>query len=306
MNLFKRSSAGLPKASTPTPADAEAARAALDRIADPASGRGLVQSGRVQALTIEGARASCVLDAGPEDPAAYLAARDAAEAALAALPSVTTAQVILTAERPAPPGGPQSRRRAALSPELQQQGAPSPTRNAVLPDHVRRVIAVASGKGGVGKSTIAVNLALAFARSGLRAGLLDADVYGPSAPRMLGLTGRPEIDEAKRIIPLQAHGLKVMSVGFLLDAGAPLIWRGPMATSALTQMATGVAWGTEAEPLDILVVDLPPGTGDIQLTLIQKIALVGAVIASTPQELALDDARRAAAMFAKTGVPVLA
>jgi Mrp family chromosome partitioning ATPase len=167
------------------------------------------------------------------------------------------------------------------------------------------VIAVASGKGGVGKSTIAVNLALAFARKGLRAGLLDADVYGPSAPRMLGLTGRPEIDPDKRIIPLEAHGLKVMSVGFLLDAGAPLIWRGPMATSALTQMATGVAWGTEAEPLDILVVDLPPGTGDIQLTLIQKIALAGAVIVSTPQALALDDARRAAAMFAKTGVPVL-
>jgi ATP-binding protein involved in chromosome partitioning len=200
MNLFKRSSPPLPKASPEGDDLVTAARAALDRIADPASGRGLVQSGRVQALTIEGARASCVLDAGPEDPAAYLAARDAAEAALAALPSVTTAQVILTAERPAPPGGPQSRRRAALSPELQQQGAPSPTRNAVLPDHVRRVIAVASGKGGVGKSTIAVNLALAFARSGLRAGLLDADVYGPSAPRMLGLTGRPEIDEAKRIV----------------------------------------------------------------------------------------------------------
>jgi ATP-binding protein involved in chromosome partitioning len=150
-----------------------------------------------------------------------------------------------------------------------------------------------------------VSLALALSRRGLAVGLLDADVYGPSAPRMLGLSGKPEIDADKRIRPLAAHGLQVMSIGVLLDEGAPLIWRGPMATSALTQMATGVAWGAEGAPLDVLVVDLPPGTGDIQLTLVQKIALAGAVLVSTPQALALDDVRRGAAMFAKTGVPVL-
>jgi ATP-binding protein involved in chromosome partitioning len=265
----------------------------------------------VQAVSVRHGTVDIVIEAPAGEGPAYAPVREAAEAAVLPLPGVTQARVVLTAER-TPPGSTRplptegaARRSARLSPELQAQGAPSPTRSAVLPDHVRRVIAVASGKGGVGKSTVAVNLALAFARRGLRAGLLDADVYGPSAPRMLGLTGRPEIDEQRRIVPLQAHGLKVMSVGFLLDAGAPLIWRGPMATSALTQMATGVAWGTETEPLDVLIVDLPPGTGDIQLTLIQKIALAGAVLVSTPQALALDDVRRGAAMFAKTGVPVL-
>ncbi len=290
MNPFKRNPV------TPSAPPTEAAViAALDGVADPVSGLGLAAAGRV-AVKVEDGRARAVLDAGEADPALYAGARAAAEAALAGLPGVTAAQVVLTAERPPP------RRRAALASDVTP---PGPSRAAVLPDHVRRVIAVASGKGGVGKSTVAVNLALAFARRGMRTGLLDADVYGPSAPRMLGLTGRPEIDADKRITPLHAHGLKVMSVGVLLEEGGAAIWRGPMASRALEQMAMSVAWGVAEAPLDILVIDLPPGTGDIQLTLVQKIALSGAVLVSTPQALALDDVRRGAALFEKTGVPVL-
>ena len=294
MKLFKRS---LPP-ERENAAGPEALSAALDGVMDPATGQGLVQAGRIQGLTLAEGRASAVLEAPPGQGEAYMAVRDAAEAALGALPGIQVAQVVLTADRPAPV------RTARLSPEMERQGRPS-AGTAVRPAGVRHVLAVASGKGGVGKSTVAVNLALAFARRGLQVGLLDADVYGPSAPRMLGVTGRPALAESKRMIPLEAHGLKVMSIGFLLEPESALIWRGPMATSALMQMA-GAAWVEEgAAPLDVLVVDLPPGTGDIQLTLVQKIALAGAVIVSTPQALALDDAQRGAAMFARTGVPVL-
>jgi ATP-binding protein involved in chromosome partitioning len=165
------------------------------------------------------------------------------------------------------------------------------------------VIAVASGKGGVGKSTVAVNLACAFAAQGLRTGLLDADIYGPSAPRMLGIDEQPRFEDGK-LEPLEAWGLKVMSIGFIVDEGAPMIWRGPMASSAVRQMIQDVRWGTERAPLDVLVVDLPPGTGDIHLTLVQKLCVDGVVIVSTPQEIALIDARRAAAMFKKMTPPV--
>ncbi|MDX1460359.1 MAG: iron-sulfur cluster carrier protein ApbC [Xanthomonadales bacterium] len=167
-------------------------------------------------------------------------------------------------------------------------------------EQIRNVIAVASGKGGVGKSTTAVNLALALAREGARVGILDADIYGPSIPRMLGVSGRPETD-GKRIEPKQAHGLQVMSIGFLVEEETPMIWRGPMVTSALQQLLGETNWND----LDYLVVDLPPGTGDIQLTLAQKVPVAGAVIVTTPQDIALLDARKAFQMFRKVGVPVL-
>jgi len=165
---------------------------------------------------------------------------------------------------------------------------------------VRHVFAVASGKGGVGKSTVASNLALALAARGLNVGVLDADIYGPSQPRLLGLSGRPEVS-GRTLQPMLAHGVKVMSMGFLVDDETPMIWRGPMVISALTQMLREVAWA----PLDALVVDMPPGTGDVQLTIAQQVPLSGAVIVSTPQDLALIDARRAIAMFRKVEVPIL-
>jgi ATP-binding protein involved in chromosome partitioning len=163
---------------------------------------------------------------------------------------------------------------------------------------------VVSGKGGVGKSTVAVNLACAFAAMGLRAGLLDCDVYGPSVPRMMGIDDEPVFENGK-LTPLSAHGLKLMSIGFIVDEGRAMIWRGPMVTSAVRQMIKDVRWGGAGEELDILVVDMPPGTGDIQLTLFHDFKIDGAVIVSTPQEIALIDARRAAAMLQKLGTPIL-
>ncbi|QNN71711.1 iron-sulfur cluster carrier protein ApbC [Thermomonas carbonis] len=167
--------------------------------------------------------------------------------------------------------------------------------------HVRNIIAVGSGKGGVGKSTTAVNLALALAAEGLAVGLLDADVYGPSVPMMLGLSGRPDSPDGKAIEPMRAHGIEAMSIGLLVDQDTPMIWRGPMATSALTQLLTDTRWGD----LDVLVVDLPPGTGDIQLTMAQKIPVAGAVIVTTPQDIATLDARKALKMFEKLDIAVL-
>jgi ATP-binding protein involved in chromosome partitioning len=176
---------------------------------------------------------------------------------------------------------------------------------APLP-RIRNIIAIGSGKGGVGKSTTAVNLALALADTGLRVGVLDADIYGPSIPMMLGLSGRPESPDGKSIVPMQAHGVQTMSIGFLVEQDTPMIWRGPMATSALTQLLNDTLWGgLEDDPLDVMVVDLPPGTGDIQLTLAQKIPVAGAVIVTTPQDVATLDARKALKMFEKVEVPVL-
>jgi ATP-binding protein involved in chromosome partitioning len=285
--------------------------AALETVVDPKSGQGLASAGLVQGLVVSQGRAGFMLEVARGDAALYAPVRDAAEAALKAVAGVERAQVVLTAasagrpaQAPAPAPAPGTVRvskgaRVAADPRARPEAMPPPER---LPG-VRRVIAVASGKGGVGKSTVAVNLACALAARGLNTGLLDADIYGPSAPRMLGIDEQPRFEDNK-LQPLQAWGLKVMSIGFIVDEGAPMIWRGPMASSAVRQMIQDVNWGSEAAPLDVLVVDLPPGTGDIHLTLVQKLCVDGVVIVSTPQEIALIDARRAAAMFGKMTPPV--
>jgi len=283
------------------PPSREAILAALDRIIDPKTGKGLAAAGLAQGLIVREGRVTFMLEVASEDAALYAPVREAAERALRNLPGVVRAQVVMTAAARGRAGESRVRKGAKVSPDPQGQPKAS---EAEKPPHVHRVIAIASGKGGVGKSTVAVNLACAFTAAGLRVGLLDADVYGPSAPRMMGVDEQPEFEDGK-LTPLLAHGVKVMSIGFLVDEGAPMIWRGPMASSAVRQMIADVRWADEAGPLDVLVVDLPPGTGDIQLTLVQKLKIDGVVIVSTPQEIALIDARRAAAMFRKTETPIL-
>jgi ATP-binding protein involved in chromosome partitioning len=287
---------------------------ALDAIVDPKSGKGLTSAGLVRGLVLRAGRAAFMLEVAPADIEVYRPVRDRAEEILALSDGVEVAQVVLTTElqapsmpslqvtprRQAPPPGGGGRPRVADDPQAQLH----PMVDAVKPPHVKKVIAIASGKGGVGKSTVSVNLAAAFAKLGKRVGLLDADIYGPSAPTMFGLDGDPTFDAEKRLNPMEAWGVKVMSIGFIVEPGTANIWRGPMASSALRTLLNS-NWGSEEEPLDVLVLDLPPGTGDIQLTLVQKLKMDGVVIVSTPQEIALIDARRAAAMFEKTGAPIL-
>ncbi|HUZ12782.1 MAG TPA: Mrp/NBP35 family ATP-binding protein [Caulobacteraceae bacterium] len=277
--------------------------AALDRVRDPKSSQGLVTAGLVQGLILGEGRAGFMLEVAASDAALYAPVREAAERALLSVAGVEKAQVVLTAAaRPPAPGatrvrkGAQVREDPLAAPKERQPPAPL--------EHVGRVIAIVSGKGGVGKSTVAVNLACGLAQTGARVGLLDCDVYGPSVPRMLGIDEQPAFEDGK-LTPLEAFGLKLMSIGFIVDEGRAMIWRGPMATSAVRQMLRDVRWGTHEAPLDVLVVDMPPGTGDIQLTLFSDFKVDGAVIVSTPQEIALIDARRAASMLDKLGVPVL-
>jgi len=282
--------------------DRAAILSALDDVRDPKSGKGLAAAGLVRGLILREGRAAFMLEVAQGDVELYQPVRDAAEQVLARASGVAKAQVILTAETAAAAPPSVQARRARVAEDPQARLGPAP--EAERPAHVNRVIAIASGKGGVGKSTVAVSLACAFARLGLRAGLLDADIYGPSAPHMLGVAGEPDFDAEKRLNPLEAWGVKVMSIGFIVEPGDAAIWRGPMASSAVRTLL-GSNWASAAEPLDVLVVDLPPGTGDIQLTLAQRLKMDGVVIVSTPQEIALIDARRAVTMFRKMGTQIL-
>ncbi len=226
--------------------------------------------------------------------------RQAAEQAVQKLEGVKGAVVALTAEKKGGNGAGPAQPSPSSRPPSQQQAQQSAREKPAVPG-VGAIIAVASGKGGVGKSTTSVNLALGLQANGLKVGVLDADIYGPSMPRLLGITGRPKAVSERVLAPMEGYGLKVMSMGFLVEEDTPMIWRGPMVISALTQMLREVDWGA----LDVLVVDMPPGTGDAQLTMAQQVPLAGAVIVSTPQDLALIDARKGLNMFRKVEVPLL-
>ncbi|WP_441235254.1 Mrp/NBP35 family ATP-binding protein [Bradyrhizobium sp. 930_D9_N1_4] len=284
----------------------------LDTLARIKSPRGvaLANANVLSAISASDGKVFFSINVDAAEARAWESVRAEAEAAVRAIPGVTTVMVALTAERkagaaPPPPPTP-SRGTPGVQPvhahkPPPQGGAQSPmARQSEIPG-VAAVIAVASGKGGVGKSTTALNLALGLRDLGLKVGLLDADIYGPSVPRLTGLHDKPELDGERKMIPLKRFGLAIMSIGFLVEEETAMIWRGPMVMSAVTQMLRDVAWGT----LDVLVVDMPPGTGDAQLTLAQNVPLKGAVIVSTPQDLSLIDARRGLAMFKKVNVPVL-
>ena len=265
----------------------------LSRVALP-DGGDLVSRDLIRALQIDGGLVRFVIEAASPDQARALApVQAAAEAALRALPGVETVQVVMTAHGPAAkPAAPSLKIGQHPTP---QQGGPQRVAG------IDRIIAIGSGKGGVGKSTVSSNLAVALAKQGRRVGLLDADIYGPSQPRMMGVSKRPASPDGKTIIPLQAHGVTMMSIGLMLKDDEAVIWRGPMIMGALQQLLNQVLWGD----LDVLVIDLPPGTGDVQLTLGQRTKLDGAIVVSTPQDVALLDARKALDMFQKLKTPVL-
>jgi len=266
----------------------------LKTIKDPASGRDIVGAGMIAGLQTKDGHVAFAIEVDPKKGAQMEPLRKQAEKAVHALKGVISATVVLTAERPA--------QSASGQPAPQPRHAPpgpGGTKAPVLAG-VRSIIAVASGKGGVGKSTTAVNLALGLAAAGHRVGLLDADIYGPSMPRMMGISGRPTSSDGQTLDAMENYGIKVMSMGFMVDEETPMIWRGPMVQSALEQMMRDVNWGE----LDVMVVDMPPGTGDAQLTMAQRVPLTGAVIVSTPQDIALLDARKGLNMFRKVDVPV--
>ncbi|MEL7215400.1 MAG: Mrp/NBP35 family ATP-binding protein [Pseudomonadota bacterium] len=269
---------------------------ALERVIDPATGRSVVEADYVRAVTVEPSGAvRFILEVPPERAAQMEPLRATAQAAAEAVPGVTSASVLLTAHSTQP-----GQASSAPPPKLTIGGHPKPQAAPMNPPGVKHIIAVGSGKGGVGKSTVSSNLAVALAQAGLKVGLLDADVYGPSQPRMMGASGRPNSD-GKTIDPHTAHGVTLMSIGFMLDDDQAVVWRGPMLMGALQQMMGQVNWGEQ----DVLIVDLPPGTGDVQLTLCQKAKVTGAIVVSTPQDIALLDAKKAVNMFEKLGTPIL-
>nr|AAY82813.1 predicted ATPase [uncultured bacterium MedeBAC46A06] len=269
--------------------------AALSEVVDPSQGRSVVELGMVSAIHIKQSNISFALEVPAHRGPAMEPVRKAAETAARAIPGVTSATVVVTAHSGAGAGGGEAANEAA------EDGADDGVIEKVHDIKIRRFVAVASGKGGVGKSTTAVNLAIALRLEGLRVGLLDADVYGPSLPRMLGVSGRPASAGGDMVRPLENYGVHLMSMGLLVPDDTAMIWRGPMVQSALTQMLDSVAWGT----LDVIVIDLPPGTGDIQISLAQQVNLTGAVVVSTPQDIALLDVVKAITMFDKAEVPIL-
>ncbi len=260
---------------------------ALATVKDPDKGMDVVAADMVQGLVIKEGHVLFSLEVDPSRGPALEPVRKACEDAVYEVPGVLSVTAVLTAH----------------SGEAPQQAKPAPKTASAqelnIPG-VKKIIAVASGKGGVGKSTVAINLAIALGNQGLKVGLLDADIYGPSVPRMMGIAEKPGTTDGKKLIPHEKYGIKTMSIGYMVDEDTAMIWRGPMVQSALMQMMNDVVWGE----LDILVVDMPPGTGDAQLTMAQKVPLAGSVIVSTPQEIALADVRRGIAMFEKTHVPV--
>jgi len=285
--------------------------ARLRGVASPTGGD-IVSAGMVSDVFISGGKVMFSITVPADRAPEFEPVRQTAEAAVRALPGVEGAMVVLTAEkkpgaaRPAPPTRPAAPPRGSAPPPPHahshgpREAPPSGRTRPGVPG-IRSIVAVASGKGGVGKSTVAVNLALGLKANGLKVGILDADIYGPSMPRLLGLKGKPETIGNRLLKPMENYGIKVMSMGFLVEEETPMIWRGPMVISALTQMLREVEWGE----LDVLVVDMPPGTGDAQLTMAQQVPLAGAVIVSTPQDLALIDARKGLNMFRRVDVPVL-
>lgn len=264
----------------------DAVLGALKQITDPVSGEDIVSAGLTRALNVDGTAVRFVLEVDPARAETYAPVRDACEAAVKAL-GADPVSAVLTAHASSAPPDLKPAKAAPQGPEK-------------IPG-IDRIIAIASGKGGVGKSTVSANLACALAAEGRRVGLLDADVYGPSQPRMLGVSGRPASPDGKTILPMRNHGVTMMSIGLMTNDDQAVVWRGPMLMGALQQMMSQVQWGA----LDVLLVDLPPGTGDVQMTLAQKAQVDGAVIVSTPQDVALLDARKGIDMFNQMNVPIL-